>query len=125
MGAERPEEQSFSMNIELIGKDLGNFLENISKARTKYSIQNYWKFNYVNRDIKEIINEYFNKLLEISKGENKTIEFKECLLVKVENITDPEVDLIIGYMDRLREVHYMPLVLLMAVNYAENSQLKL
>jgi GTP-binding protein EngB required for normal cell division len=62
--------------------------------------------------------------LEISKGENKTIEFKECLLVKVENITDPEVDLIISNMDRLREVHYMPLVLLMAVNYAENSQLK-
>ena len=87
--------KAYEMNVTLIGGNLENFKNRISRAKSKYSIQNFWKFYYEkDKTVEEQINSYFNKLQQIRNGEDQTINLKECLLVKLENIFDPELNLI-------------------------------
>ena len=117
MGSELHNRKSpFSMNVQLIGKNMENFKKSISKAKSKYSIQNYWTFNYINEDINVQINKYFNRLQTIRKGDDQTINLKETLLVKIENIFDPEVNLILDSINKLGETQYMPIVLFLLLN---------
>ena len=48
MGNDDPKKKTFEMNIQLIGENLSNYLNSISEAKNKNSIQNCWKFNYDN-----------------------------------------------------------------------------
>ena len=115
------------MNVTLIGGNLENFKNRISRAKSKYSIQNFWKFYYEkDKTVEEQINSYFNKLQQIRNGEDQTINLKECLLVKLENIFDPELNLIQDKVNRLGEVQYMPLVLfLLKNNYSNDIDFKI
>lgn len=48
---------AFGMNIELIGTNLTQYKNLISKAKSSNSIQNYWKFHYEsNKNVYEQIN---------------------------------------------------------------------
>ena len=114
--------RSYEMNVTLIGGNLENFKNRISRAKSKYSIQNFWKFYYEkDKTVEEQINSYFNKLQQIRNGEDQTINLKECLLVKLENIFDPELNLIQDKVNRLGEVQYMPLVLFLLKNNYSND----
>ena len=119
--------RSYEMNVTLIGGNLENFKNRISRAKSKYSIQNFWKFYYEkDKSVEEQINSYFNKLQQIRNGEDQTINLKECLLVKLENIFDPELNLIQDKVNRLGEVQYMPLVLfLLKNNYSNDIDFKI
>ena len=119
--------RSYEMNVTLIGGNLENFKNRISRAKSKYSIQNFWKFYYEkDKTVEEQINSYFNKLQQIRNGEDQTINLKECLLVKLENIFDPELNLIQDKVNRLGEVQYMPLVLfLLKNNYSNDIDFKI
>ena len=112
----------FSMNVEFIGTNMENFKNAISRPKSKYSIQNYWTFHYSNKSVDEQIKQYFTKLQNIKNGEDQTFNLKESLLVKINNIFDPEVNLILDNINRLGETQYMPLVLFLLSN-TNNMQL--
>ena len=57
---------------------------------------------------------------------DKTISLKECLLVKIKNIFDKEVELIIEKVNSLIQIQYMPIVLFLLENdYSQNIMLSL
>ena len=126
MGSEQDSNKKnpFEMNVQFIGINMENFKYSISKTNSKYSIKNYWTFNYVNTNVDAQIKQYFDKLQAIKNGEDQTINLKESLLVKVENIFDPEVNLILDSINRLGQTQYMPLVLFLVCN-TNNMQLKI
>jgi len=124
MGEEHSRSKAFGMNIEIIGENMENFKKEISRSKSKYSIQNYWTFHYENIDINEQINRYFNKLQGFRKGVDKTINIKECLIVKIDNIFDPQVNMILEKINSLGQIQYMPLVLfLLKNNFSYNTKL--
>ena len=115
------------MNNQLIGENLTNFKNSLSKAKNKNSIQNSWKFFYdKDLDVYNQINKYFDKLLQFKKGKDKTICLKECLLVRIKNIFDPETNLIIEKVNSLGQIQYMPIVLfLLENNFSTNIKLSI
>ena len=64
---------------------------------------------------------HFNKLTKIKKGSNKTINLRECVLIKIKNVFDPEVNLIIDNVNSLGQTQYMPIVLFLLENNYTNS----
>ena len=48
MGNDPLKQKAFEMNIQLIGENLTNFKDSISKTKNENSIQNFWTFNYDN-----------------------------------------------------------------------------
>ena len=115
------------MNNQLIGENQTNFKNSLSKAKNKNSIQNSWKFFYdKDLDVYNQINKYFDKLLQFKKGKDKTICLKECLLVRIKNIFDPETNLIIEKVNSLGQIQYMPIVLfLLENNFSTNIKLSI
>ena len=115
------------MNNQLIGENLTNFKNSLSKAKNKNSIQNSWKFFYdKDLDVYNQIYKYFDKLLQFKKGKDKTICLKECLLVRIKNIFDPETNLIIEKVNSLGQIQYMPIVLfLLENNFSTNIKLSI
>ena len=111
--------EAYEMNVRLIGNNLTNYKNIISKGQLKNSIQNFWKFEYnFYYDVNTQINRYFEHLQNLKDGDDKTITFKECLLIRITNIFDPEVSLVLKKVDDLEETQYMPLVLfLLEKNY--------
>lgn len=106
MGSEQLKERKnpYSMNVEIIGTNMEKFKNAISEVKSNYSIQNYWTFHYyANKNVDEQIKLYFDKLQGIRNGEDHTINLKESLLVKIDNIFDPEVYLILDNINRLGE----------------------
>ena len=110
----------YEMNVEIIGTNMENFKKNISTPRTKVGIQKHWNFHYINKNVNEQINEYFNKL---EKNILNISEPKECLLIKIEGICSSEINLVLKRMDDLYEVHWMPLVLFL-LNSGYSSDMK-
>ena len=127
MGNDSLKQKAFEMNIQFIGENLKNYKDSISKANNKYSIQNFWRFNYdSDLDVASQINEYFDKLQKFKNGTNKTISLKECLLVRIKNIYDHEVSLIIDKVNALGQIQYMPIVLfLLENNFSTNIKLQI
>ena len=69
---------------------------------------------------------YFIKLQQFKNGKDKTKSLKECLLVKIKNIYDKEVSLIIDKVNSLGQVQYMPIVLfLLENNFSANIKLSI
>ena len=127
MGNNCLKKEAFEMNIQLIGQNLSNYKAFISKTKNKNSIQNFWKFNYdSDLDVPTQINKYFDKLQQFKNGKDKTKSLKECLLVKIKNIYDKEVSLIIDKVNSLGQVQYMPIVLfLLENNFSANIKLSI
>ena len=125
MGSDNSNQKAFGMNIELIGENLKNFKDAISKAKNNNSIQKFWKFNYENSlDVHKQINKYFDKLKNFKDKCDKAFSLKECLLVKIKNLFDPEVTLIIEKINALGQIQYMPIVLfLLENNFSSESKL--
>jgi GTP-binding protein EngB required for normal cell division len=109
------------MHIQLIGKHMENFLKLISasdiptKAKTnpkdRKIIEDFWDFDYSsNKEVKEQIDEYFNFLYENKNKQNRD-ELKECLIVRVKNSSDENINIIFEKMNGLRKHYLMPIVL--------------
>ena len=114
------------MNIQLIGKGLTKFKESLAKAESKLSIEKFWKFNYQEElDVINQIDTYFNKLQQIKKGLDKTICLKECLLVRIANLFDPEFNSIVDKVNKLGQIQYMPIVLFLVENFSKDIELKI
>ena len=105
--------ESYFMNIKIIGSNITNFYEKIKK--TQNTIKKLWNFEPLeeNKEIKEQLKHYFGKLEKNLEIDSININIREVLILKIDNIFDPEVSLVIELMDKLDEVQYMPLVLLL------------
>ena len=105
---------SFFMNIKIIGSNMDKFYKEIKLSQK--SIKELWNFEPLEKKTTNIqqLNNYFNKLFNNLDGKKNTKNnIREVLILKVTNILDIEVNLMIDYMEQLDEVQYMPLVLLL------------
>jgi len=117
-------EKSFYMNIKMIGKDIEGFYKRIKESISLKNILKLWNFEPIQKEATNTnqLNEYFDKLKKIKEDEDKTQDIKELLILKINNLLDPEVKIIIERMDELSEKQYMPLILLLTI---EDTQKKL
>jgi hypothetical protein len=114
---------SFFMNIRIIGSNMDKFYKEIKNSQP--SIKELWHFEPLEKKstIGEQLNNYFNKLYNNLDGKNKSKKnIREVLILKVKNVLEIEVSIMINFMDMLDEVQYMPLVLLL---YTEEKEQKL
>ena len=105
---------SYFMNVKIIGFNMENFFKVIQEYQKV--IKELWNFEQLeqNQDVIEQIKKYFDKLQKNLDDENNIKQnIRETLIIKVNNIFDPEINLIIDLMNRLDEVQYMPLVLIL------------
>ena len=127
MGNDIDNRDSFYMNIQLIGLNMRNFYNQIYQSSLKNVIK-YWKIEYLsNNNIENQINCYFKKLKNLKENKsNCTLNVRETLILKVNNIFDPEVNIIIEKINELSEKQYMPLVLILVndLNYNLNIDLE-
>ncbi len=117
---------NYSMHIQLIGKNMSNFLKLISGNETsskhkenpkeRKKIEDFWDFDYsVDKEIKEQIEEYFKILFDNKKKTTKERkELKECLIVRVANSSDNNIDIIFQKLNELRFEYLMPIVLFLS-----------
>ena len=125
---------SFYMHIQIIGEKMQKFLKMISgsdspppiKAKTsnRKNIEDYWDFDYFPEDtIDKQINDYFELLQKNRKSEDQSKNIRESLFVKIKNSSDSLVNEILEKMNKLRESHYMPLVLFLSVETPANNKI--
>ena len=110
---------SFNMHIKFIGRKMQRFYDEFKKSDTLKNIIKLWDIDPLqNLSIDKQINNYFDILEKYKADENnKDKNIRECLVLKVNNIFDPEVNIIINRMNNLSERHYMPLVLILSVEF--------
>ena len=115
----------YFMNIKIIGPNIQKFYEEIKK--TQKTIKELWNFEPLeeNKEIKEQINNYFKKLYKNLEDNNNNKNIREALILKINNIFDTEVTLIIKLMDKLDEVQFMPLVLLLCTGEYDKKKLNI
>ena len=113
----------FYMHLRFIGLNMEKFYNNFRNSATLRNIIKFWKIDSLqNRDSLRQINAYFDSLQNIKSDENKGgITLRECLIIKVNNIFDPEVNCIIENMNELSLKQYMPLVLILTSKYSDNE----
>ena len=98
------------------------FYNELRKSNNLANIIKFWDIDKLeDSNVNEQLNKYFNHLNEIIL-EGEPEDLREVLILKINNIFDPEFSILLTKMDELYESHYMPLVLLLTVN---NSKEKL
>ena len=105
---------SYFMNVKIIGFNMENFFKVIQEYQKV--IKELWNFEQLeqSQDVIEQIKKYFDKLQKNLDDENNIKQnIRETLIIKVNNIFDPEINLIIDLVNKLDEVQYMPLVLIL------------
>jgi len=111
---------SYFMNIKIIGSNIGNFYKEIQN--TEKTIKKLWNFEPLEqKEIIQQINDYFQKLELNLEENNDNKNIREVLILKTNHIFDPLVNLVIESMNKLDEVQYMPLVLLLYLEECENK----
>lgn len=101
------------MHVNFIGQDIKNFYDVFKATNSNFKKILDLKLYDLNIDIKSQLSKYFSRLESIKNSIKDPKQIKEVLLIKLNSITEPEIDLIIENMDRLDEVQYMPLVLIL------------
>ena len=107
------------MHITIIGENMRSFYNTI-KTTTKYrTIKNYWKIDILedNLSLTEQINIYFNWLKKINNEKN----LREAIIIKIPNVKDEIINIIMEKMNNLKETYNMPLVLLLYEKILENG----
>ena len=113
MGKNLSKPEPYKMNIFIIGNDMKNLYDSILHPKKKNNITKCWNIKYIENgeDINSDIISYFGFLEALKK--NKTQDIRETLIVKIKNMSSPEINLIVECMNKLKEAQYMPLVLLL------------
>ena len=119
-----PNNKAFHMHLRFIGLNMEKFYNNFKNSFTLRNIIKYWKIAPLQKtDSSKQINSYFDKLQTKKDDENKKYKtLRECLIIKVNNIFDPEVNFIVGKMNEFSSSQYTPLILILT---SENSNNKL
>ena len=122
---EEPIIQTFDMCINLIGDSLDQFLycisnnpyESYAKQRPqKKSVYDYWDYLY-NPGL-----DFFGQLavtlnrLKLKK-DSLTLDFKECVIVRVSDISAIEIQYVLEKMNSLNREHYIPLMLFLCNSF--------
>ena len=116
-------QNAFNMHLRFIGLNMEIFFNQLKNSATLQSIIKFWNIDSLqNTDISKQINDYFDKLENIKADQNnKDLSLRECLILKVNNIFDPEVNCIIEKMNELSSMQYMPLVLILTSEYSNKK----
>ena len=126
MGNEdEPIKQTFDMCVNLIGDSLDQFLYCISnntyesfanQRPEKKSIYDYWDYLY------KPGYDFFGQLaitlnrLKLKK-DSLTLDFKECIVVRVSDISAIEIQYVLEKMNSLNREHYIPLMLFLCNSF--------
>ena len=116
---------SFYMHIKIMGTKMQKFYDNFKKSTFLRNIIKYWDIDKLEILNEENLCQYFDYLEKIKiNDDNKTINLREVLILKINNIFEPEVNILLGKINNLSQTYYMPLVLLLTVNNS-NQKLKI
>jgi hypothetical protein len=122
----------YYLNIQMIGESLyllelylSRNIYTITKQNNKKqpnSIYNLWDFNYkYNSNIELQIEEAFKKY-EDNKSKTE-INSKEVLIVHAPNKDSEIINIIFSKMEKLKRLHYMPLVLFLIDDYKNGDKI--
>jgi len=117
--------QTFDMCVNLIGDSLDQFLfcisnnscESYASQRIeKKSIYDYWDYLY-NPGF-----DFFGQLAIVAnrlktKKDSLTLDYKECIVVRVSNINAIEIQYVLEKMNSLNREHYIPLMLFLCDSF--------
>ena len=100
-----------------------SFISKFQNSETLQNIIKSWKIDPLeNIDLSKQIEKYFERLQKIKADENnKDISLRECLILKVNNVFDPEINCIIEKINELDSYQYVPLVLILTSEYSNNK----
>ena len=100
------------------------FYDELKKSNNLANIIKFWDIDKLeDSNVNEQLNKYFYHLNKIIlEDKRKTKDLREVLILKINNIFDPEFSILLTKMDELYESGYMLLVLLLTEN---NSKEKL
>ena len=123
MGNNYSNNDAFYMHIKFIGYNMQNFISKFKNSETLQNIIKSWKIDPLeNIDLSKQIEKYFERLQKIKADENnKDISLRECLILKVNNVFDPEINCIIEKINELDSYQYVPLVLILTSEYSNNK----
>jgi hypothetical protein len=110
-----PNQDIFNMHLRFIGLNMEEFYNNFKNSYTLRNIIKYWEIDPLQKsDSSRQINAYFDYLQTIKDDQdNKDKTLRECLIIKVNNTFDPEVNFIVERMNELSSSQYMPLILIL------------
>ena len=112
---------SYYMKITLIGSDMNAFNDIFQKSEELKTIKKCWEIEPLkNEDITLQLKDYFDKLLKI-KETDLSKDLRECLVLKINNSFDPEINIILDYMNELSETQFLPLVLILTKEESYNK----
>ena len=117
--------QTFDMSVNLIGDSLDQFLFCISNEPSesfasekpeKKSIYDYWDFLYnPGYDFYGQMAMAANRFK--TKKDSLSLDFKECLIVRVSDISAIEIQFVLEKMNYLNREHYIPLMLFLCDSF--------
>ena len=116
-------QDSFYMHLRFIGQNMNRFYRLFKNSVILHDIIKFWEIDSLqNTDSSRQINSYFDFLQNKKADENKKdITLRECLVVKVNNTFDPEVNCILEKTNELSSKQYMPLVLILTSEISNNE----
>ena len=120
---------NFYMCINMIGKEMQNIVLSLNTRRplnthrqnNNYkNLYDYWDyFYYPNLSIKDQIDHVFKKFNKMKGALD--LNFRESLIVRLENINSPELKDILEKINNINREHYMPMVLFLFDEYDETA----
>ena len=120
---------NFYMCINMIGKEMQNIVLSLNTRRPLNThkqnqfyknLYDYWDyFYYPNYSIKEQIDHVFKKFNKMKGALD--LNFRECLIVRLENINSPELKEILEKINNINREHYMPMVLFLLDEYDDTA----
>jgi GTP-binding protein EngB required for normal cell division len=124
---------NYYMSLNLIGDSMDQFLYCISgisseslasQKQSKKSLYDYWDYFY------NTSNDFFGQLaitmnrLKIQK-DSLILNFRECLIVRVENIESIEIQYILQKVNSLNREYYIPIILFLCNSFEPEDLKKL
>ena len=110
-----PKKENFYMHLKFIGLNIQKFYNNLKNTPSLHDIIKLWEIEPLeNINSLDQINSYFNFLEEKRNDDNnKDLSLRECLIIKLNNVFDPEMNYIYEKMNKLSSKQFMPLVLIL------------
>ena len=107
--------------IQIYGASYGT--TKAKKFEDRLVIYDYWTWYFDNeKDFNGQIDYYYNKFQGYKKNkEQSEFDFNECLLVKIGNVNDENVEKLLQKINELKNKDYMPYILFLLDEIPENG----
>ena len=128
-------ENKYYMSLNFIGNSMESLLTSISGLNyssksslraQRISIFDYWDYSYhpelnFMSQLKEIEEKFKNMKEEL------ILNFSECLLIRINDLTSPKIDIVLEKMNKINRGQYIPQILFLSDNYndSDNNFIKL